>query len=129
MAPKAQSHGRQKRAKPDTGGTTDAPPSEAMEERCHEGDVGATVASSSSGGRMAPCESSQTADPTTSLRPEPGNVDDLYYQVALDMWIQPVKQPDVHAQPALGAFAPPAQNKQSQCTLCRQCTNDPAVYH
>jgi len=89
MAPKAQSHGRQKCAKPDTGGTTDAPPSESMEECRHEGDVGATVASSNNGGRMAPCELSQTADTTSCPRLEPGSVDDLYYQVALDAWQRP----------------------------------------
>ena len=100
------------------GGTTDAPPSEAMEERHHEGDVGATVASSSSSGRTAPHESSQTADPTISPRLEPGSVDDPYFQVALDVWIwpglstRPGKQLDVHAQLMLGAFAPPAQPKQ-----------------
>ena len=118
MAPKAQSHGRQKHTKPDTGGTTDAPPSEDMEECHHEGDVGATVVSSSSSSRMAPCKSSQTADPTSSPRLEPGSADDLYYQVALDVWIQPGpshrlgKQLDVHAQPMPGAFAPLAQPEQ-----------------
>ena len=51
--------------------------------------MGATVASSSSRDRANQRESPPTADPTGNPSPAESGVDDLYYQVAPDKWMQP----------------------------------------
>ena len=91
MLPRSTTQGRHKPAKPDTGGATTPPLPDIAEEHPVEErqGTGATVASSSSRDRANPRELPPTADPTGELSPAMSGVDDPYYQVAPDQWMQP----------------------------------------